>query len=389
MTSVALDRAATATLAFVRDLVRGYHPRDFEVRLWDGSVLPAETEPRFALVLTHPGALRAMLWPPSERTLGEAYLRGDVEVEGELEAAFRLGDHLLVGGAPVRARQLLRLLSLPSAERTSAFAAPADLAGHYDLPAAFFALFLDARMQYTCAAFASHDEDLDAAQERKLDLVCRKLGLRTGERLLDVGCGWGGLLLHATERYGTLARGVTLSTAQAEQARSLGAQVDVADFFELDGAAEYEAIASVGMLEHVPAARQDAFFRQARQLLRPGGRLLVQAIARPAHQPPRRGASFLRTYVFPGAELVPISDALAAAERAGFEVRDVESLRESYVLTTRAWRTRLEARREEAAAIAGDAAVRLFRLYLAGSAHGFSTGRVSVFQSLLVAREDA
>jgi cyclopropane-fatty-acyl-phospholipid synthase len=388
MTEVA-ERAAASTLAFVRDLVAGYRPRDFEVRLWDGSVLPAETEARFALVLTHPGSLRAMLWPPSELTLGEAYLRGDVEVKGDLEAAFRLGDHLLVGGTPLGRRHLVRLLSLPPAARTRPFAAPGDLAAHYDLPAPFFALFLDARMQYTCAAYASPGEELDAAQERKLDLVCAKLALRPGERLLDVGCGWGGLLLHAAERYGAAAHGVTLSEGQAEHARALGADAEVADFFALDDAARYDTIAAVGMLEHVPPGRQDAFFRQARQLLRPGGRLLVQAIARPADQPRRRGASFLRTYVFPGAELVPISGLLAAAERNGFEVRDVESLRESYVLTTRAWRTRLEARRDEAAAIAGEAAVRLFRIYLAGSAHGFATGRVSVFQSLLVMREDA
>jgi cyclopropane-fatty-acyl-phospholipid synthase len=404
------DRAAGRSLAFLQELLGGYRPRDFAVRLWDGTTWAPEAgaKARFTLVLCHAGALRALLGPPSELALAEAYLRGDFELEGEVEAAFGIADYLLVERSSSRAatvRQAARLLSLPTNGRPPGEHAPARLRGprfslgrdreavtyHYDRSNEFFALWLDVRMVYSVGYFESPDESLEAAQERKLDYVCRKLRLRPGERLLDIGCGWGALVVHAAERYGVEALGVTLSENQAAVARErieragVGhrCRVEVRDYREVAGEA-FDKLASVGMFEHIPAEGLGDYFAHAWRLLRPGGAFLNHGIARPLDQPQRRGRSFVTAYVYPDAELTPVSTVLRLAEAAGFEVRDVESLREHYPLTLRAWLRRLEASKEAAVRAASEVTYRIFRLYLAGSAHGFATGRLNVYQSLLL-----
>jgi cyclopropane-fatty-acyl-phospholipid synthase len=409
------DHAAGRSLAFVQELLGGYRPRDFAVRLWDGTVWEPDDgeEARFTLVLRHPGALRALLGPPSELALAEAYVRGDFELEGDVEAAFRVADYLLVDRPSSRAatvRQAARLLALPSDGGPGAEHAPARLRGarfslgrdreavtyHYDRSNEFFALWLDERMVYSVAYFASEEESLEAAQLRKLDLVCRKLRLRPGERLLDIGCGWGALVVHAAARFGVEALGVTLSEKQAGVARAAieragvgdRCRIEVRDYRSLEEAAGFDKLASVGMFEHIPADGLGAYFAQAWRLLRPGGVFLNHGIARPLDQPQRRGRSFVTTYVYPDAELTPLSTVLRLAEAAGFEVRDVESLREHYPLTLRAWLGRLEAQRDAAVHAASEATYRIFRIYLAGSAHGFATGRLNVYQSLLVKPAD-
>ena len=409
------ERAAERSLAFVQELVGGYRPRDFAVRLWDGTVWEPDAgeEARFTLVLRHPGALRALLGPPSELALAEAYIRGDFELEGDVEAAFRVADYLLVERPPSRAatvRQAARLLSLPADGAPSAEHAPARLRGarfslgrdreavtyHYDRSNEFFAIWLDERMVYSVGYFAAEEESLEAAQLRKLDLVCRKLRLRPGERLLDIGCGWGALVVHAAANFGVEALGVTLSENQAEVAGAAieragvgdRCRVEVRDYRSLDAAGSFDKLASIGMFEHIPADGLGAYFAQAWRLLRPGGAFLNHGIARPLDQLQRRGRSFVTTYVYPDAELTPVSTVLRLAEAAGFEVRDVESLREHYPLTLRAWLGRLESQRDAAVRAASEATYRIFRIYLAGSAHGFATGRLNVYQSLLVKPAD-
>jgi len=408
-----MDDAAAAALTrdLLEDLLPDDEPRDFAVRLWDGSSLEPDVgrAARFTIVLARPGALKAMFVPPTELALGEAFVHGDFDVEGDLEGVFGLADRLLgrERGVLERARLAARLLALPvpSRERAAAAAQPDGplhsperdreaVTYHYDRSPGFFAAFLDRRLVYSCAYFEDAEDDLDAAQERKLDLLCRKLRLRPGERLLDVGCGFGALALHAAERHGAEVLGITLSEPQAEVARERVAaaglegrcRIEVRDYRELDGRETFDKIVSVGMFEHVGEALLPEYFRIAHRLLRPRGVFLNHGIARAG--PAVRTSEFVRRYVFPDGELVPAHVTLQAAEEAGFELRDVEGLREHYALTLRHWVARLEANREAAVTAEDELAYRVWRLYMAGSAHAFATGRLSVFQALLAKPAD-
>ncbi|MBI5418735.1 MAG: class I SAM-dependent methyltransferase [Deltaproteobacteria bacterium] len=403
------DRAAPLCLELFQDLLGNCRPRNFAVRFWDGSILPPEPGEAacFTLVLRHPGAPRRMLWPLNEVSLGEAYIHGDFDVEGDFESAFALADYLVglrlgtaerlrlgrkllilpAGGSPLSGRKPPRLRGLLHSRKRDA----AVVTYHYDVSNEFYSLWLDSRMVYSAAYFASPDEDLDAAQERKLDYVCRKLRLRPGERFLDIGCGWGGLILHAVQKYGVEAVGITLSRPQADYAteriRRAGlaerCRVEVCDYRDRDEPDGYDKLASVGMFEHVGESRLPEYFRCAWRLLRPGGVFLNHGIACSLSEPPRPGPLFADRYVFPDGELLPISTTLRVAERSGFEVRDVESLREHYVLTLRHWARRLQARYDEALRAAGEVTCRTWRLYLSGAAYGFRIGRTGVYQALL------
>jgi cyclopropane-fatty-acyl-phospholipid synthase len=391
---------------FLDALLADYPRRDFRVRLWDGTTWGTEKQPCFTLVLKHPGALRAMFLSPSELTLGEAYIYDDFDIEGDIEAAFDLADYLLaqernLGQIPDLNDQLLKL---PQSDRPPAGLHLIGSGGevhskerdrraiscHYDLPAEFYALWLDRRVVYSCAYFATPEQDLDSAQVRKLDYICRKLRLRPGERLLDIGCGWGALIMHAAAQYGVQAVGITLSVPQAEVARQRlheaglndRCRVEVSDYRDIDHSRPYDKVVSVGMFEHVGEPLLPEYFRRAWDLLRPGGIFLNHGISfSSTHR--RRGPSFIDRYVFPDGEPVPISTSLRAAELTGFEVRDVESLREHYALTLHHWVRRLEAQAEEARRITGDTIYRIWRLYMAGAAHGFRSGRLNVYQTLL------
>jgi cyclopropane-fatty-acyl-phospholipid synthase len=390
----------------LESLLADYPRRDFQVRLWDGTTWGVEKQPRFALVLKHPGALRAMFLSPSELKLGEAYIHDDFDIEGDIEAAFDLADYLL---GQERSRwessdlnQQLRKVRTNDRPRTglhliklwgSVHSKDRDrqaVTYHYDHPAEFYALWLDQRMVYSCAYFATPEEDLDSAQQRKLDYICKKLRLRPGERLLDIGCGWGGLIMHAAAHYGAHAVGITLSVPQAELARqrlresglSDHCRVEVSDYRDINHDQQYDKIVSVGMFEHVGEALLPEYFRRAWDLLRPGGVFLNHGIAYSATYR-RRGPSFTDRYVFPDSEMVPISTSLREAELSGFEVRDVESLREHYALTLHNWVQRLEAHAEEVRRIRDDTTYRIWRLYMAGAAHGFRSGRLNVYQALL------
>jgi cyclopropane-fatty-acyl-phospholipid synthase len=404
-----MNLAVERTCRLLDDVFGGSADAEVAVRLWDGTEWPGGAgEPRATVVLRHPRSLRAMLWPPTELTLAEAYLQDDFDVEGDLEAVFPLADSLRTRRPGLREslRLAQRLFELPpGGVHRGGARLPAELRGlehsperdcaavtyHYDLPTDFFRTFLDRRLVYSCAYFEREDLSLDEAQEAKLDLICRKLRLRKGERLLDLGCGWGSLLLHAAKRYGVRALGITLSEPQAEVAhariRAAGlarrAEVEVLDYRNLEEPGSFDKLVSVGMFEHVGAALLPEYFRRAAALLRPGGVFLNHGIARLG--PARRGlgSTFVSRYVFPDGELVPLAETVGAAEAAGLEVRDVENLREHYTLTLRRWVANLERRREIAVAAAGEEAYRVWRLYMAGSAHAFASGRLAIHQVLL------
>ncbi len=410
------DEQVQHARAFLENLLADYHPRNFAVRFWDGSEWPAETStPEFTLILKHPGALRRMFQDTrSDLALGEAYIYDDFDIEGNIEAAFPIADYLMSRDWSLSAKLRLgwEFLHLPKPRRTNGHGrGPARLRGrrhsierdkeavtyHYNVSNDFYALWLDRNMVYSCAYFAHPDEDLDTAQERKLDYICRKLRLKPGERLLDIGCGWGGLLIHAAKHYGVEAVGITLSEPQAEWAhrriREEGLEdkvrVEVRDYREITEWESFDKLVSVGMFEHVGEALLPTYFEQAFKLLKPGGAFLNHGIARDYHNVPSAHPSFTDRYVFPDGELVPISTTLHHAEAVGFEVRDVESLREHYALTLRHWVRRLEAHHDEAVRLVGETTYRVWRLFMSGSAYGFSVGRLNLYQSLLVKRDAA
>ncbi len=409
---VAPDEASQLTLNLLESLIPLNARQEVGIRLWDGTLWPDEAPRPAVLVLKHPGALRAMFLPGTEVGLGEAYLYDDFDIEGDAEAVFGLADAFTNGDLTWRKklRAGTGLTRLPATRRSAkSRRGPARLSGrkhsverdrqavtyHYDVSNDFYSLWLDKRMVYSCAYFRSAQDSLDTAQQQKLDLLCRKLRLKPGQRLLDLGCGWGGLILYAAQHYGVDATGITLSQPQAdlanERIRAAGladrCRALVQDYRQVpaDDTHFYDALVSVGMFEHVGAAKLPGYFAQAWKLLKPGGAFLNHGIAcRMDDQYGDGGSSFSEAYVFPDGELVPISTTLHAAEEARFEVRDVESLREHYALTLRQWVRRLEAHHQEALKYVDEPTYRVWRLYMSGSAYGFSMGRLNVYQSLLV-----
>jgi cyclopropane-fatty-acyl-phospholipid synthase len=414
------------TLALLEDLFGPSSERPFALRLWDGTVDGPGVghEPSFTLVLNRPGALRRMLLPPTDLALGEAYLRDDFDVEGDLEKATELADVLAASvRSPAQLARLARWLrKLPADDvpEKPGDGTPGHLRGrlhsrkrdaaavrsHYDVGNEFYALWLDGRMVYSCAYFETGEEDIDTAQEAKLDLICRKLRLEPGESLLDIGCGWGSLVLHAAERHGVRATGITLSERQATFARARIAEagladrcrIEVRDYRDLPRGAVFDKVVSVGMFEHVGRARLPTYFSQAYRLTRPGGLFLNHGIVtlsshpaplRMLERPLSRRTSFIQRYVFPDGELVAPADVLRFAEAAGFETRDVESLREHYALTLRRWVGRLEEHYDVATRIASEMTYRVWRLYMSGSARAFATGRIGVIQTLFSKNDGA
>jgi cyclopropane-fatty-acyl-phospholipid synthase len=398
------ERAAAALEAVFGDGFR----RDFDVRFWDGSTLPSSTARRdFTFVVNSPGALRAAFTPPIVRNAGAAFVSGAIDVDGDLaEAIARLSAANETRSKIAAARIGYLLLRLPHEASTAPPGAQlrgklhsrerdgAAISYHYDHPVGFYRTFLDRDLVYSCAYFDDNIEDLDEAQAAKLDYILRKLRLEAGMSFLDIGCGWGSLVIAAAQR-GAQAHGITLSRVQYEEANrritelGLGerARVEYRDYRELDGLA-FDRIASIGMFEHVGRERHAEYFRCAYNALRPGGLFLNHSIA---EQSPGRDPSqnpFIERYVFPDGELVAVSDSLSVAERHGFEVRDVENLREHYARTLRAWVANIERNRREAVAQAGETAFRVWRLYMAASAVSFEAASIGVYQSLL-ARPDA
>jgi cyclopropane-fatty-acyl-phospholipid synthase len=380
----------------------------------------APARPRARVRVAGPDAVARLLWPPTPDSFAEAYLRGDLEIDGDVMTAVAAGQAVdLRRLGPGDARRVLRwLLELRrgvaagpplrrlarlSGRRHSRARDMAAVRFHYDVGEAFYSRWLDRRLTYSCAYFDRPDDpaaDLDAAQEAKLDLICRKLDLRPGERLLDIGCGWGSLILFAAERHGVEAVGVTLSERQAAEANRRAAAAgladrvtaEVRDYRDLGPLGPFDKVASVGMFEHVGEANLPMYFRAAFEVLRPGGLFLNHGIAQGARPVrwragPRPAAShFVDRYVFPDGELVPVEGAISAARRSTpFELLDVALLRPHYALTLAAWVARLEASWDAAVAAAGEEVARTWRLYMSAARLGFERGDLDVAQ-LLFAR---
>lgn len=382
-------------------LVGAAGPPAPRVEAWNGDVWgPADA--RSTLVLRHEGALRALLMPPNDLTAGEAYIHDDVDFQGDLYEILDFARRLdAIGRSFTALRLLRRLRQLPAESRRGQHERPEyrgrlhskrrdseAVRSHYDTGNDFFRLFLDDNLVYSCAAFLDPAEPLETAQVRKLDLVCRKLQLSPGQRLLDVGCGWGALVVHAATHYGVTATGITVSPEQAAAARSRARDAGVehlvtireADYREATGT--YDAVASIGMFEHVGRNRFDTYFTHLRGLLAPGGLLLNHAITTRDRSNARQRPTFVNTYVFPDGELRPYEESVEAAERAGFELRDAESLRRSYALTLRHWVGRLEDHHDDAVAATSETIYRIWRLYMAASALAFEHAGLSIYQSL-------
>ncbi|MFI6491761.1 class I SAM-dependent methyltransferase [Streptomyces sp. NPDC050564] len=397
-------------------------PLPLRIRAWDGSEAGPPSAP--ALVVRNRRALRRLLWKPGELGLARAWVAGDLGVEGDLYTALDLMSGLVwdrgedargVGEAlrdpEVRAavRGLVKMAGppLPPAppreevrRRSHLHTKRSDkraISHHYDVGNDFYEIVLGSSMVYSCA-YWENGGTLEEAQHDKLELIARKLDLKPGQRLLDVGCGWGSMAIHAAREHGVSVVGVTLSQEQAAYARKRVADEGLTDKVEIrvqdyrdvaDG--PYDAISSIGMAEHVGAERYLEYAEVLYQLLKPGGRLLNHQIARP----PRRDESaysvdeFIDAYVFPDGELAPIGTTVTQLERAGFEVRDVESIREHYALTLRRWVANLEAQWARAVKLTSPPRARVWRLYMAASAVAFERNRIGVNQVLAVRTPEA
>ncbi|MFF6915217.1 class I SAM-dependent methyltransferase [Streptomyces sp. NPDC012466] len=399
-------------------------PLPVRIRAWDGSLAGPPGAP--TLVVRNRRALRRLLWKPGELGLARAWVAGDLDIEGDLYVTLGLLAGLVwergedartlaqalrdpevraavrglvkLGGAPLppappreEARRPRRHLHTKHTDRRA-------ISHHYDVGNDFYEIVLGPSMVYSCAYWPTPDSSLEQAQHDKLELVCRKLGLRPGQRLLDVGCGWGSMAVHAAREHGVSVVGVTLSQEQAAYARKRVAGEGLTDKVEIrvqdyrdvrDG--PYDAISSIGMAEHVGADRYLEYAAGLYMLLKPGGRLLNHQIAR---RPQRDETTysvdaFIDSYVFPDGELQPIGSTVAQLERAGFEVRDVEAIREHYALTLRHWVARLEADWQRAVRLTGPGRARVWLLYMAASALAFERNRIGVNQVLAVRAPDS
>ena len=398
-----------ALAALVDDVLGGGLP--IAVEAYDGSRSGPVDAPA-TIVIRSPDALRRIVTAPGELGLARAYVSGELELQGSIWALLELRDR--IPDVQLEPKTMLRLvrelggwrevrpLPPPDEEvrlrgwRHSKARDAAAISHHYDVSNAFYRLVLGPSLTYSCAVWRDPDDTLDAAQANKYELICRKLDLRPGMRLLDVGCGWGGMVMHAAQNHGVQAVGITISRQQAELAEKRVAeaglsdqvQIRVQDYREVaDG--PYDGISSIGMFEHVGEARLAEYFECLRRLVRPEGRLLNHGISRPARSEkarlPRR--SFINRYVFPDGELHEVGRVISITQDAGFEVRHVESLREHYALTLRRWVANLEAHWDEAVSEVGAPRARVWRLYMAGSAVNFEAGRSQVHQVLSVPRE--
>jgi len=369
--------------------LRNAQPTPLRLSLWNGHSLDFGPDPKVTIVVPRKSALRCFL-PPDLMKLGEAYVEGRIRVEGSLRDIFEASARLVQAAArPDRIRRLLRAVShTPQRDRKA-------IEYHYDVSNEFYRLFLDRNMVYSCAYFRGDTDTLDQAQEQKLDYILAKLRVQPGHRLLDIGCGWGALIIRAAAKYGCFATGITLSRNQYELARERiraeglegRCEVRLQDYREVPETGGYDRIASVGMFEHVGLKRLGAYFRKLDALLADDGVVLNHGItaAHPDNRVVGMGVGkFIDKYVFPNGELPHISLVLCEMSAAGFEVADVESLRRHYARTCEHWAENIEKNRSEAVRIAGEKRYRIWSIYLAGCAFGFAQNWMNIYQVLAV-----
>lgn len=386
-------------------------PTPLRIRFWDGSTMGPVDGPG-TLSLTSPLAIRRILWAPGELGLGRAYVAGDIDFEGDVIEVMRA-----VATQAPRDTSLVKVAGpvIAAAKKAGAIGKPPPppeceyqpkglrahtlgrdakaIQHHYDVSNQFYELVLGPAMTYSCARFAESSMTLAEAQASKHDHICRKLDLQPGQRLLDIGCGWGSMVMHAATHYGVSAVGITISAAQAERARQRVTEAGLADRVEIRlqdyrdvGGERFDAVSSIGMSEHVGNDNLDRYFEIIRGVLPDHGRLLNHAISSIGGSKLSKN-SFAYRYVFPDGELIDLGRTVEAMQRAGFEVRDVESLREHYATTLGHWVRNLEANWDTAVAIAGMERARVWRLYMAASAVGFAGGGLNIHQVLGVIRD--
>lgn len=360
------------------------------LQLWNGRCFDLAPSPTVTVSIPKPSALRYFISPDLNK-LGEAFVEGDIRVEGPIHDVFRVAENLASRATGRHAR-------VHAAARHKRHDDYRAIAYHYDVSNEFYALFLDRSMVYSCAYYRSDKDSLELAQRQKLDHILGKLALRPGDRFLDIGCGWGALVMRAAQQYGAQATGITLSVRQLEYARDRireagledRCRVELCDYRDLSG--EYDRIASVGMFEHVGLKNLSAYFRKMHSLLATDGLILNHGITTSdiaARWMPLGAGEFIDRYVFPDGELPHISGVLRDMAEAGLEVVDVESLRRHYARTCRAWADRLEVNKEAAVRLAGDKRARIWQIYLAGCAYGFETGWMNLYQVLAFRAENA
>ncbi len=383
------------------------------IRLWDGSEMRVgRDQPEFSLIFRSSKAFQDMLLSHHPLRVVESYFRGLIDVEGDFYSALKLrhyfsslrlsladkasfvarammigADSSETGGSRRWARKARQLLGLGATREINRDA----ISFHYDVSNDFYALWLDEQMIYSCAYYEDADQTLEQAQHAKLDMICRKLRLAPGERMLDIGCGWGALVCWAAEHYGVQAHGITLSRNQYEQAlraiRQRGLEgrvtVELRDYRDLEGKEVYDKVSSIGMFEHVGLKNLPAYFAVVHRMLKPGGLFLNHGITSAEGGWKKSDTTeFINRYVFPDAELESLSRVQLVMEDAQFEIHDVENLRLHYALTLRAWVSRLEQRREEALRHVPDSVFRIWRFYMASCAQQFEEGNTGIYQIL-------
>jgi cyclopropane-fatty-acyl-phospholipid synthase len=371
-------------------IARRYGGRELPVLvvLPDGGRVPLSPSPEVEIVARTWRGMKALV-SPAMGALARAYVRNDIDFSGGARRALAVAERMVGDVAHGRDPLTTRLRLLRHQMRSNR----ANISHHYDVSNAFYRLWLDARLVYSCAYFRRDGDPLDLAQEQKLDHVCRKLALAPGQRLLDIGCGWGALILHAAERYGVDATGITLSRNQFDHvqaeiaARGLSGRVrvELRDYLDLPDDATYDRVASIGMFEHVGIARFPKYFGKIRAVLKPGGLVLNHGITHNPLGADSLGSGigdFVEEYVFPGGELAHVSKVIAAMAAEGLEVFDAEALREHYARTLWHWVDRLEANADAARREVGEERFRVWRIYMAGSAHAFERGWLSLWQVL-------
>jgi cyclopropane-fatty-acyl-phospholipid synthase len=388
-------------LSIFSSLFDGHAGPGFSIRLWDGRQWTSShnEKPACTLCVANSETLISLITRPNEISLGEAFIHGDLDVEGDIFSVFSIVEHLLRRPRTLRQRVAEKAArsvfgignTLRHGVVNSLSRDRASIAHHYDQPVAFFEPWLGNSLVYSCAYFRSAEDSLDEAQRQKLEHVCRKLRLQPGEVFFDIGCGWGSLPLYAACERKAHAEGITLSREQAKTAKRRieaarlepNCSVQLRDYREMGKISKaFDKIASIGMVEHVGLKNLPLYFGIAHRLLRPGGLFLNHGIAR-AHHAPARQDSFIERYVFPDGRLVTLAQTITAAESQGFEVRDVENLREHYELTLRRWVDGLTRNADLLLKHVSKMTYRIWLLYMAGSAAAFRRGDIGLYQVLL------